>query len=304
MYYGLDVGGSKIALGVYNGQRQQLWETRIPTPHDSYRQFLAAITGLVATADQRFGGCGHVGIGIPGIPEADNGTLYAANLPAASGRPVKADLSALLGREVRMDNDANCFALSEAWDDEFSQYPLVLGLILGTGVGGGIIVNGQPLTGARFISGEFGHMRLPVDALRILGWDTPLRRCGCGQTGCTETVLSGPGFAWLYHQRYGETLTAPDIIARYHRHDPRAQQHVARYLDVLAACLANWLTMVDAHLVVIGGGLSQFATLITELPGRLPQYLLPVAKVPRIEQARHGDAGGMRGAAFLHLSRQ
>ena len=303
MHYGLDVGGSKIALGVYSAQRELQWETRIPTPHDSYRHFIDAIVELVHKADARSGCCGTVGVGIPGIPVTEDGTLYAANLPAASGQPVQADLCARLGRDVRMDNDANCFALSEAWDPEFSQYPIVLGLILGTGVGGGIIVNGQPLTGPRFISGEFGHMRLPVDALQILGWDTPLRRCGCGQHGCIETFLSGPGFAWLYQQRYDESLTAPEIIARYHQHYPPAVQHVSRYLDVLAVCLANWLTMVDAHLVVIGGGLSQFAALIEGLPDRLPRHLLPVARVPRIEQARYGDAGGMRGAAFLHLSR-
>ncbi|MBJ3815463.1 N-acetylglucosamine kinase [Shimwellia pseudoproteus] len=303
MHYGLDIGGSKIALGVYNAERELLWETRMPTPHDSYDHFIDAVVGLVRDADQRFGGCGTVGIGIPGIPVTEHGTLYAANLPAASGQPVQADLSARLARDVRMDNDANCFALSEAWDDEFCQYPVVLGIILGTGVGGGIIINGQPLTGQHFISGEFGHMRLPVDALQLLGWDTPLRRCGCGQQGCIETFLSGPGFAWLYHHSYGERLSAPQIIARYHQGEPQAQQHVDSYLEVLAICLANWLTMVDAHLVVIGGGLSQFATLIEGLPGRLPAYLLPVAKVPRIEQARYGDAGGMRGAAFLHLAR-
>lgn len=141
----------------------------MPTPRDSYDAFLDAVCELVAEADQRFGCKGSVGIGIPGMPETEDGTLYAANVPAASGKPLRADLSARLDRDVRLDNDANCFALSEAWDDEFTQYPLVMGLILGTGVGGGLIFNGKPITGKSYITGEFGHMRLPVDALTMMG---------------------------------------------------------------------------------------------------------------------------------------
>lgn len=137
MYYGFDIGGTKIALGVFDKDLRLQWETRVPTPRESYDEFLTAIAALVAQADERFGVKGSVGIGIPGMPETDDGTLYAANVPAASGKPLRADLSALLERDVRLDNDANCFALSEAWDDEFRQYPLVMGLILGTGVGGG-----------------------------------------------------------------------------------------------------------------------------------------------------------------------
>ncbi|WP_058909711.1 N-acetylglucosamine kinase [Entomohabitans teleogrylli] len=303
MYYGFDIGGSKIALGVYDERRRQVWEKRVPTPHDSYERFVACIAALVQEADSRCACVGSVGIGIPGIPQTADGTLYAANLPAASGRPVRADLTRRLGREVRMDNDANCFALSEAWDDAFCDYPVVIGLILGTGVGGGIIVDGKPLSGCSYISGEFGHMRLPVDALAVLGQDIPVTRCGCGQYGCIENYLSGRGFAWLYQHFYHQSLEAPQIIARYHQGEPEAREHVERFLDLLAVCLGNWLTMVDAHLVVIGGGLSQFPLLVEALPARLPPHLLPVARVPRIARARHGDAGGMRGAAFLHLTR-
>lgn len=177
MYYGFDIGGTKIALGVFDKQRRLQWETRVPTPRDSYDAFLDAVCNLVTEADQRFGIKGSVGIGIPGMPETEDGTLYAANVPAASGKPLRADLSARLDRDVRLDNDANCFALSEAWDDEFTQYPLVMGLILGTGVGGGLVLNGKSITGRSYITGEFGHIRLPVDALTLMGFDFPLRRC-------------------------------------------------------------------------------------------------------------------------------
>ena len=302
MYYGFDIGGTKIALGVFDKNLKLQWETRVPTPRESYDEFLTAIAALVAQADERFGVKGSVGIGIPGMPETDDGTLYAANVPAASGKPLRADLSALLERDVRLDNDANCFALSEAWDDEFRRYPLVMGLILGTGVGGGIVVNGKPITGRSYITGEFGHIRLPVDALEVVGRDFPLTRCGCGQHGCIENYLSGRGFAWLYEHFYHQKLEAPQIITLWEQGDAQAREHVERYLDLLAVCLGNILTIVDPDLLVIGGGLSNFTAITERLSGRLPRHLLPVARVPRIERARHGDAGGMRGAAFLHLT--
>ncbi|VFS81866.1 N-acetyl-D-glucosamine kinase [Kluyvera cryocrescens] len=169
MHYGFDIGGSKIALGVFDSLRQLQWEKRIPTPKEGYDRFLEAVIGLVVEADERFNCRGTVGIGIPGMPETEGGLLYAANVPAASGKPLRADLSRLLERDVRLDNDANCFAISEAWDEEFTQYPLVMGLILGTGVGGGIVQNGKSITGHSYITGEFGHIRLPVDALEVVG---------------------------------------------------------------------------------------------------------------------------------------
>lgn len=301
MYYGFDIGGTKIALGVYDAERTLQWETRIATPHTDYQAFLQAIVQLVRAADLRFGSQGSVGVGIPGMPAIDNGKLYTANLPAVSGQLLRADLSYLLQRDVRIDNDANCFTLSEAWDDAFRAYPVVMGLILGTGVSGAIIVNGRPVTGRNFITGEFGHTRLPVDALQILGRDYPLLPCGCGQTGCIENYLSGGGFAGLWQHFYHTPLDAQQIIVRYRAGDSQAHRHVTRFIELLAVCLGNLLTTLDPHLVVIGGGLSNFTEMYTLLTARLPQYLLPFADVPRIEPARHGDAGGMRGAAFLHM---
>lgn len=301
MYYGLDMGGSKIALGVYNAQRQQVWTTRVATPRDDYQQLLKALEQLVQAADRHTGAKGSVGIGVPGLPVPDDGTLFTANVPAARGQTLGADLSQRLQRDVRIDNDANCFALSEAWDDEFQAYPVVFGLILGTGVGGGLIVDGKPVTGRNFVTGEFGHLRLPVDALEVLGRDIPLQLCGCGKRGCIETVLSGQGFAWLWQQDNQQTLSAPEIIARYYQGDRQAVAHTERYRQLLAACLGTLLTLLDPHLVVLGGGLSNFAALYEGLEQRVAEYLLPVAKPPRFARARHGDAGGMRGAAFLHL---
>ncbi|CAM3449824.1 N-acetylglucosamine kinase [Yersinia entomophaga] len=301
MYYGFDMGGTKIEMGVFDADLQRIWQKRVPTPKQDYQQLLQVLTELTHEADEFCGAQGSVGIGIPGLPN-DDGTLFTANVLAAMGMPLQADLSRLIGREVRIDNDANCFALSEAWDPEFQSYPSVLGIILGTGVGGGIILNGQAMTGRNHISGEFGHFRLPIDALDVLGADIPRVPCGCGQYGCIENYISGRGFEWMYAHFYGETLPATRIIENYYAGNAQATEHVERFIAVLAICLGNLLTIIDPHLVVIGGGLSNFEHLYQALPQRLAAHLLPVARLPRIEKARYGDAGGVRGAAFLHLS--
>ncbi|HGM6859833.1 N-acetylglucosamine kinase [Serratia rubidaea] len=301
MFYGFDMGGSKIELGVFDAKLQRIWQKRVATPRDDYRQLLATLRDMTLEADAVCGAPGQVGIGIPGLPNDDNGTLFTANVPAAMGQPLPRDLAALIGREVRVENDANCFALSEAWDEEFRRYPVVFGLILGTGVGGGLIVDGKVVSGRNHIAGEFGHLRLPVDALEVLGRDIPRVACGCGHHGCIENYISGRGFEWLYAHFYQQRLSAPQIIAHYQAGEPQAQAHVERFLDLLAICLGNLLTVIDPHLVVIGGGLSNFAAIYQALPSRLPRSLLRVAKMPRIEPARYGDAGGVRGAAFLNL---
>lgn len=301
MFYGFDMGGSKIELGVFDAKLQRIWQKRVATPRDDYRQLLATLRDMTLEADAVCGTPGQVGIGIPGLPNDDDGTLFTANVPAAMGQPLPRDLAALIGREVRVENDANCFALSEAWDEEFRRYPVVFGLILGTGVGGGLIVDGKVVSGRNHIAGEFGHLRLPVDALEVLGRDIPRVACGCGHHGCIENYISGRGFEWLYAHFYQQRLSAPQIIAHYQAGEPQAQAHVERFLDLLAICLGNLLTVIDPHLVVIGGGLSNFAAIYQALPSRLPRSLLRVAKMPRIEPARYGDAGGVRGAAFLNL---
>ena len=147
MYYGFDMGGTKIELGVFDAELNQIWRKRVPTPHDDYRELLNTLASLTFEADEFTGTQGKVGIGIPGLPNADTGELFTSNVPAAMGKPLPRDLSQLIGRPVRVDNDANCFALSEAWDEEFRAYPIVLGIILGTGVGGGLVINGKTLTG-------------------------------------------------------------------------------------------------------------------------------------------------------------
>lgn len=301
MYYGFDMGGTKIEFCAFDTDHNQLIQKRVPTPRDDYQALLDTIVTLALDADAKLGCKGLIGIGIPGMPNRETGAVFTANVPAAMGKQLAVDLEKRLNRPIRIDNDANCFALSEAWDGEFRQYPSVLGIILGTGVGGGLVINGKNFTGNSYIAGEFGHLRLPVDALEILGRDIPRVHCGCGHYGCIENYISGRGFEWVYHHFYQEPLSAQIIIERYRANEAKAIEHVERFLDLLAVCLANILTIIDPHLVVIGGGLSNFDEMYPLLPERIKPHLLSAAKVPCIEKARWGDSGGVRGAAFLNL---
>lgn len=301
MYYGFDMGGSKIEMGVFDRDLNRLWKKRIATPRDNYQQLLDAFTALTQEADEHFKLNGKVGVGIPGMIDRDNGTVFTTNVPASKDKPLQADLERRLKRPVKLDNDANCFALSEAWDQEFRVYPSVLGVILGTGMGSGLVFDGKIFSGRNCTAGEIGHIRLPIDVLDILGRDLPLYQCGCGHFGCGENYLSGRGFEWLYHYFYGQSLSAKNIIENYYNGEVSALEHVDRFMEALAAYFGNLLTILDPHLMVIGGGLSHFDQLYIELPKRLPHYLLSIAKVPRIEKARYGDAGGVRGAALLNL---
>lgn len=302
MLYGFDIGGTKIEIGVFDQNLNQLWCKRIATPQDSYNSFLEAVISLINEADDRFMTKGKIGIGVPGIIDEKNRTVYTTNIEMVKDKPFIVDLEKAVGRSVYVNNDANCFALSEAHDQRFSNYRNVLGVILGTGLGGGLIINHQIVAGANGCGGEIGHIRLPIDSLNILGKDIPLIKCGCGLTGCCERYLSGTGFEWLYQHFYYEKINAKTIIERYYQGHDSAKQHIERYLELLASYLGNVMMIVDAELIVIGGGLSNFDVIYQEVPQRLPKYILKQMKVPKIVKASYGDSGGTRGAALLCLS--
>ncbi len=303
MYYGFDVGGTKIEFGAFNQQLERVASERVPTPTDDYEKLVTTLAELVKKYDAQFATQGSVGLGLPGMEDADNGQVLTVNVPAAKGKPLRADLEALLERPVKIENDANCFALSEAWDAELQASPSVLGLILGTGFGGGLVINGEVFSGRNNVAGELGHQRLPIDAWFLLG-DTgkaPLFACGCDKKGCLDNYLSGRGFEQLYAHYYAQPKKALDIIADYQAGDANAVEFIDTFMELLAICLGGMLTAIDPHVVVLGGGLSNFELIYQELPKRLPKYLLSVAKVPKIVKAKHGDSGGVRGAAFLHI---
>ncbi|GMM87133.1 N-acetylglucosamine kinase [Vibrio fortis] len=301
MYYGFDVGGTKIEFGAFNEKLERVATERVPTPTDSYQQLIDTIAGLVEKYDSEFSCEGKIGLGLPGMENADDGTMLVVNVPASTGKPLRKDLEARIGRSVKIENDANCFALSEAWDEELQDEPSVAGLILGTGFGGGLIFDGKVFSGRNHVAGELGHMRLPLDAWLHLGENAPLLGCGCGKKGCLDSYLSGRGFELIYEHYFGEKKKAIDIIKAHAEGEEKAVEHVERFMELLAICFANLFTALDPHVVALGGGLSNFELIYEEMPKRIPKYLLSVAKCPKIIKAKHGDSGGVRGAAFLNL---
>ncbi|WP_233118942.1 N-acetylglucosamine kinase [Aggregatibacter actinomycetemcomitans] len=304
MLYGLDIGGTKIELAVFNSQLEKQYRERVETPKTSYEDWLNTIADLVKKADEKFGGKGSVGLGIPGFVNQTTGIAEITNIRVADNKPILCDLSAILEREVRAENDANCFALSEAWDAENAEYPSVLGLILGTGFGGGFVLNGKIHSGQTGMAGELGHLQLNYHALKLLGWDkAPIYDCGCGNKACLDTYLSGRGFEMLYRDLKGESLSAKEIIQRFYASDKSAVDFVGVFVELAAISIGNIITAFDPHLIVLGGGLSNFDYLYGALPKALPPHLMRSAKVPVIKKAKHGDSGGVRGAAALFLSR-
>lgn len=304
MLYGFDIGGTKIELAVFNDKLEKQYSERVETPKDSYEEWLNVIVGLTQKADAEFGSKGTVGLGIPGFVNKETGIAEITNIRAADNKPIIKDLSACLGREVRVENDANCFALSEAWDEENQQYPCVLGLILGTGFGGGLVFNGKVHSGQTGMAGELGHLQLNYHALKLLGWDNaPIYDCGCGNRACLDTYLSGRGFEMLYRDLKGEAVSAKEIIQRFYASDKSAVDFVSVFVELAAISIGNIITALDPHLIVLGGGLSNFDYLYEALPKALPSHLMRSAKVPLVKKAKYGDSGGVRGAAALFLSR-
>lgn len=303
MYYGFDIGGTKIEFGAFDRNLQRCATERVATPTDNYESLLTILVGLIEKYDAQFNCEGTVGIGIPGCENPQNKTVLTVNVPAATGRTLRSDLEKRIGRSVALSNDANCFALSEAWDEELQDKNLVLGLILGTGFGGGLVVDGKVIAGANNMAGEVGHARLPVDAWLHLGMDTPLFECGCGKKGCLDNYLSGRGFEMLYQHFYQQQKKAPAIIADFRAGKAQDCDFVEKYVEMAAMALAGLFTSIDPDVVALGGGLSNFDELYQMLPARLPKYLMSGAVVPKIIKAKHGDAGGVRGAAFLNINK-
>lgn len=292
MRIGIDLGGTKIEGIALAPDGRELARRRIPSPaRTGYDAVLAAITGLVAWLEAETGQRGTVGIGIPGTISPATGRVKNANSTCLIGHPLDQDLARLLDRPVRLENDANCFALSEATDGAGSGAEVVFGVILGTGVGGGLVVHGRCLRGATAIAGEWGHNPLP--------WPTDGERpgpaCYCGKHGCIETFLSGPGLA----RDHGGTAEADAIAAAALAGDAAARATLDRWFDRLARSLATVINVVDPDVVVLGGGLSNLAGIYEELPVLLPRHVFSDAVATRIARARHGDSSGVRGAAWL-----
>jgi fructokinase len=280
---GVDIGGTKIEALALDAAGHEVFRKRIPTPRGDYEATVAAVVSLVAEA-----GAGTVGVGIPGALSRATGRVKNANSTWLIGRSLKEDLEKALKREIRLENDANCFALSEAVDGAGQGARVVFGVILGTGVGGGIVVDGRVLTGLNAIAGEWGHNPLPLPTAA----DLPLPPCYCGRFGCIETYLSGPGLARDHQQVTGARLTPEEIVSL-------GGESLKRYEERLARALATVINLLDPNVIVLGGGMSNVERLYGEVPRLWGQHVFSDRVTTRLARHAHGDSSGVRGAAWL-----
>ena len=289
---GIDLGGTKTELMVLGPGGAAVLRKRMPTPRD-YRSLLEALKGMIEAAEGEIGATASIGIGIPGTISQATGLMRTANTPALNNRPFDRDFAAFLGRPVRVANDANCFALSEASDGAATGARVVFGAILGTGCGGGIVVNGRVVEGRNGIAGEWGHNPLPW----ITPADMPMRPCPCGHIGCIERYVAGPALAF---EADGEGATdATGIPARARQGDAAAKAALSRHAERLARALASVTNLLDPDVIVIGGGLSNLSHLYTDLPPLMKPFVYSDSFTTSIVQAAHGDSSGVRGAAWL-----
>jgi len=292
---GIDLGGTKIEAVALDTAGRELARRRVATPRGDYAGTLRAIVDLVVVIERDAGTGGTVGIGTPGAVSARTGRMKNCNSTWLNGQPLREDVEAALGRPVRIANDANCFALAESVDGAARGARIVFGVILGTGVGGGIVVDGRVLEGANAIAGEWGHNPMP--------WPRDDERlgpaCYCGRAGCIETLLSGPGLAADHRRTTGEVLSAEAIVARAAAGDAGSEATLARYEERLARALAHVINVVDPDVIVLGGGLSNIARLYANVPRLWTPYIFSDEVATRLSRNAHGDSGGVRGAAWL-----
>jgi fructokinase len=291
---GVDVGGTKLEAAVLDASGAIVTRRRIATP-PAYDAALTALTGLVTAMEQEVGARCNVGFGIPGAISPATGLVKNAYNSPFVGQPLDRDLEKRLGRPIRVMNDANCFALSEAVDGSARGARVVFGVILGTGCGGGIVVDGAPLTGVNAIAGEWGHNPLPWAEAD----ERPGRTCSCGKQGCIETFLSGTGFAAHHNAAHGTALEAHEIVERAEAGEAAAAASLARYEDRLARALAGVINLLDPDVIVLGGGMSKTATLYDRVPRLWGRWIFSDRVDTRLLPPRFGDSSGVRGAAWL-----
>lgn len=300
MRIGIDLGGTKIEGIAITDDGREVLRRRLQTPRGDYDATVQMIVDLIRAIESDTGASGTVGVGIPGSPSPTTGLIKNANSTWLNGRPLLMDLEARLGRRIRVANDANCLALSEAADGAAAGAHVTFGVILGTGVGGGIVVGGEALTGPNAIAGEWGHNGLP--------WPEPCEQpgpdCYCGRKGCIEAFLSGPAFAADYKRSTGRTLTAVEIVARAGAGEADADAALTRYEGRLSRALASIINVLDPDVIVLGGGMSNTLRLYDRVPRLWSEYVFSAGADAdrvhtRLAQAKHGASSGVRGAAWL-----
>jgi fructokinase len=295
MRIGIDLGGTKIEALAIDRDGNELLRYRVPTPREDYAGTIAAMVGIVQRIERETGAVGTVGAGIPGSVSRRTGLVKNANSTWLNGMPFDRDLSAAMGREVRVANDANCLAVSEATDGAAAGQGVVFAVILGTGCGGGVALKGQVHAGVNGVGGEWGHNPLPWAS----GYEVPGPPCYCGKRGCLETWLSGTGLARDFLEVTGRQMRGPDIMAACDAGDADAVAAVGRLEDRLARALASVINILDPDVFVFGGGLSKAERIYRELPRLLPKYVFGGEAETLLVQAKYGDSSGVRGAAWL-----
>lgn len=292
---GIDLGGTKIEIIALNNQGRELLRKRIPTIKNDYRQNLVNICELVFSAEQELGQKGTVGIGIPGTVSPATGLIKNANSIWLNGMPFDRDLSTALNREIRIANDADCLALSEATDGAGKDHNIVWAVILGTGAGSGITAFKNLITGPNAIGGEWGHNQLPW----LTDEDYPLPQCYCGKYGCNETFISGTGLEYDFHKHTGQKLKAFEIVALADNGDLQANSALERYEERLARAMAVVINIIDPHVIVLGGGMSNCQRLYDHIPKLWGKYVFSDRVDTLLKKNIHGDSSGVRGAAWL-----
>jgi fructokinase len=310
MRFGVDLGGTKTEILALDDNGEVRLRERVATPAASgsspgeqraqYNQIVMMIRDLVKSAESRLQTTGSVGVGIPGTISPATGRIKNANTICLIGQAFDRDLASALGREVRLANDANCFALSEASDGAGSDHAVVFGVIIGTGCGAGLVVNGQVLEGPNSITGEWGHNPLPW----IRQNEFPGPECYCGKRACIETYLSGTGFRRDHAQATGKDLSPQEILTLAQGGDTQALASIERYEDRMARSLASVINVLDPNIVVFGGGMSNVGRIYENLPLLLKKYVFSDEVATKLAPARHGDSSGVRGAAWLWPSKQ
>jgi len=295
MRIGVDLGGTKIEAVAMDRDGRVLIRRRVPTPRDDYGATIEAIGTLVAALEEAAGRRGTVGVGMPGSISPTTGLVKGCNSTWLIGHPIQRDLEDCLGRPVRCANDANCLAVSEAVDGAGAGAAVVFAVVLGTGCGGGLAVDGRMHEGPSRIAGEWGHNRLPDRT----GPELDVDPCFCGRSGCIETFLCGPAFEKEFAWETGRHLPAGAIAALADTGDPAADAALARYEDRLARSLAHVINVVDPDVVVLGGGMSNIDRLYRNVPVRLARWVFGGECATPVRRAQHGDSSGVRGAAWL-----
>lgn len=293
--FGIDLGGTKIEIIALDRANRLCYRRRVATPRNNYLATLSAIVDLVTVAETELGCQGTVGIGTPGTISRVTGRMKNCNSVWLNDQTLLEDLQQRLARPVRIANDADCFTLSEASGGAAAGLSVVFGVILGTGVGGGIVVNGKLLQGPNGIAGEWGHNPLPWPSPEEL----PGPPCYCGKSGCIETFLSGPGMSHDYAKLTGQTLSSKEIVARAEAGDSQSEEILRRYENRLARGLAQVINLLDPTAIVLGGGLSQCARWYRTVPQLWQDYIFSDRVETHLLAPKFGDSSGVRGAAWL-----